>query len=261
MNLEFSKVKGLILDLDGVLWRSDEPIGDLPKIFQQIKNKGWKVMLASNNATRSSEFFREKMKSFGVELEPWQVINSPQVTAEYLHKKFPQGGSVYIIGEEGIRNALAEKGFFHGENNVLAVIVGLDRKITYNKLAKATSLIRDGIPFIGTNPDKTYPTPEGLVPGAGAIIAAVEAASGVTPIYMGKPQPEMFKICLERMGLNPYEVIAVGDRLETDIAAGQAVGCNTALVLSGVTTLDKAQEWDPPIDWIGKDLYTLVFEN
>lgn len=259
--LDFRKIKALILDMDGVLWRGDEAIGNLPEIFHTIEKRGWQVMLATNNATRSAVQFLKKLAGYGVTLEDWQVINSPVVTALYLEKLFPGGGPVYILGEEGVHSALNEKGFFHAEEDVLAVVVGLDRQLSYDKLSRATLHIRSGKPFIGTNPDKTYPMPEGLVPGAGAVIAVVETASDTKATIMGKPMPEMYCACLERMRVNAEDVLVVGDRLETDIAAGQSLGCRTALVLSGVTTLEMAEEWQPKPDWIGSDLTTLVSEG
>ncbi len=112
--------------------------------------------------------------------------------------------------------------------------------MTYQKLSRATLHIRAGAPFYGTNPDKTFPTPQGLVPGAGSILAAIEAATDVKPIIIGKPQPAMMYMALEKLGTLPEETLVVGDRLETDIAAGQAAGCKTALVLSGVSTKQQA---------------------
>jgi 4-nitrophenyl phosphatase len=141
---------------------------------------------------------------------------------------------------------------------VLAVIVGMDRQITYDKLRRATMLIRSGVPFIGTNPDKTFPTPEGLVPGTGALIAALEAATSIQPIIVGKPSPEMYLVAMERMGSSPATTVVVGDRLETDIAGGQQLGCKTGLVLSGVTNIKAAQSWVPSPDWIEPDLTALL---
>jgi len=119
-------------------------------------------------------------------------------------------------------------------------------------------LIRAGAPFIATNPDPTFPTPEGLVPGAGAIIAAIEAATGVEAEVIGKPNPGMYRVALQRLKAAPEETLVVGDRLETDIAGAQALGCRTALVLSGVTDEQRARQWDPAPDWIFPDLQTLL---
>ena len=253
-----SGVQALILDMDGVLWRADQAIGDLPEIFRQIKARHLKVLLATNNSTRSVQQYLHKLAGFGVHIEAWQVINSSQATAHYLKEHYPQGGAVYVVGEEGLFQALAEKGFQHELERVQAVVIGMDRQITYDKLKQATLLVRSGIPMIATNPDRTFPTPEGLVPGAGSIIAALEAATDVEAFVVGKPSKEMFKVALERLGTSAGETLAVGDRLETDIAGAQAVGCKTALVLSGVTTETAARAWQPAPDFIFSDLAELV---
>lgn len=249
----------LILDMDGVLWRDTQPIGDLPDIFERIREHGWKFALATNNGTRSPAQFVEKLRGFGVSgVETWQVVNSAQAAAEYLKKKHPRGGPVYVLGEEGVLQALAECGFFPGCENPLAVVAGLDRSLTYERLRVAAGLIRSGVPFIGTNPDRTLPTPEGLIPGAGAILAALEAASGVQPTIVGKPHPEMYRVALERLGARPAETLVVGDRIETDIAGGQATGCPTALVLSGVTSEAAARRSPHQPTLIAADLAALL---
>jgi 4-nitrophenyl phosphatase len=136
----------------------------------------------------------------------------------------------------------------------MAVVAGMDREITYEKLRTATLLIRSGVPFIGTNPDKTFPIPGGFTPGTGAILAAIQAASDQEPVICGKPSPEMYWVALNRMNLTPTETLVVGDRAETDIIGAQAIGCRTALVLSGVTTAKQAKSWAPPPDIIAADL-------
>jgi 4-nitrophenyl phosphatase len=138
------------------------------------------------------------------------------------------------------------------------VVVGIDRQLSYEKLCRATLLIRSGVPFIGANPDRTFPTPEGLIPGAGAILAAIETATSVKPLIMGKPSPAMYQLALERLGTSPAETLVVGDRLETDIAGAQVIGCRTALVLSGVTSEADAYAWQPPPDFIARNLASLV---
>lgn len=257
-NITRQSIKALILDMDGVLWRSSQPIGDLGAIFNQISILGWKVIYATNNATRNIQQYIEGLKSFGVSAEPWQVITSATAVIHHLTKQFPMGGGVYIVGEQGVIEACAESGFYQSEDGVLAVIVGFDRKLTYDKLKTATLLIRSGVPFIGTNPDLTFPTPEGLIPGAGSILAAVTAATGVHPINVGKPEPLMYQIALERLNIQPNQALAVGDRLETDIACGQAIGCRTALVLSGVTDAIQASAWRPSPDIIAQDLESVI---
>ena len=130
--------------------------------------------------------------------------------------------------------------------------------LSYEKLAKAALLIRAGKPFIGTNPDLTFPTPRGLIPGAGAVLAFLEAATSIRPVMMGKPEPYLYHFSMERLGTLPEETLAVGDRLETDILGGQRAGCPTVLVLSGVTSPSEAQRWQPQPDLVLPNLADLL---
>ena len=251
-------IRALILDMDGVLWRDNQPIGDLPWVFGKIDQLGWQVSLATNNATRSVDQHLEKLHLFGVDLKPDQVITSGEATANYLYQRYPDGGNVFVVGENGLEKTLAGKGFIRSEQDVLAVVMSFDRQLTYDKLKRAALLVRAGAPLIATNADLTFPMPEGLVPGAGAILASVVAATQVKPTIIGKPEPEMYRQAIARMQVPAEVTLVVGDRLETDIAGAQIIGCQTALVLSGVTSLQSAEEWQPSPDWIADDLPALL---
>ncbi|NJD60357.1 MAG: haloacid dehalogenase [Anaerolineales bacterium] len=253
-----SMVQGMILDMDGVLWRGDQAIGDLQRIFEIIDNIGWKVTFATNNATRNVQQYIDGLASFHVRAQPWQVITSATAVTHTLTSRFQGGGAVHIVGEQGVIEACAEHGFYQADTDVKAVIVGFDRNLTYEKLRKATLLIRSGVLYIGTNPDLTFPTPEGLIPGAGSILAAVTAATGIQPVVVGKPEPLMYQIALERMAIPAANVLVVGDRPETDIACAQQMGCLTALVLSGVTNAAQAAAWQPVPDIITADLVSVI---
>lgn len=255
---DFSQIRILILDMDGVLWREDEPIGDLPLIFDRIRSLGCDVVLATNNSLKTPNQFIEKLAKFGVWLDESQIVTSSQAAAFYMQKRFPDGGPVYIIGETGLAQAMIESGFYHDDKNVLAVISGLDRKLTYEQLKRATLLIRSGAEYVATNQDRTLPTPEGQVPGAGTIIAALEAATGVKPYIAGKPAPEMYRFALEKRKISPDQALIVGDRLETDIAGAQTLGCKSALVLTGVSSREQGLAWSPPPDIIARDLSAVL---
>lgn len=256
------QIKALIIDMDGVIWRADSPIGDLPATFDRIRERGLKFVFATNNGTRTSEEYVHRLKSFGVDVEPWQVITSAQAAAHGLVQKFPPGTRVFVIGEAGVRIALEEKGFeilsVESAAQAEAVVVGLDREITFQKMVEATLLVRAGVPFYATNPDKTFPTPRGQIPGAGAWYSVIATASGVEPIVAGKPFPFLMDLALEKLGTRKEETLVVGDRIETDIAAGQGVGCPTALVLSGVSSKLQAESWTPRIDLVADDLSSLI---
>lgn len=252
------EIRGLILDMDGVLWRGKEPLLDLQKFFDQIQELGLKVVLATNNATKSVDQYLEKLSRYGVSLQPRQIVNSAMSAAYYLKRRFPQGGPVFVVGEQGLINTLQEAGFYPAEENVLAVVAGLDRTLSYPKLSQASLLIRKGALFVGTNPDKTFPSPQGLTPGAGAVLAFLETGSGVKPVITGKPEPYLFELALERMCLEPSHVLTVGDRLDTDILGAQRAGCHTAAVLTGVSSLEEIQAWNPPVDLILENLADLI---
>ncbi len=158
--------------------------------------------------------------------------------------------------------ALRDQGFevlpVESAEKAQVVVMGIDPQITFEKMLEATLLVRRGIPFYATNPDKTFPTPRGEIPGAGAWLSVITTATGIEPIFAGKPAPYLIELSRERLGTTPEETLVVGDRLETDIAGGQSAGCPCALVLSGVSTLSQAQAWNPPIDVVAQDLWDLI---
>jgi 4-nitrophenyl phosphatase len=194
----------------------------------------------------------KKLAKMGIAIEEGDVLTSAQATALYLERIAPAGARVYAIGEEGLRAALREK-YILTEEEADFVVVGMDRALTYEKLRIATLLIRSGAWFIATNPDKTLPTEEGLIPGNGAIVAALEAATGVAPFVVGKPEPAIFDLALARMGVGKEGAAVIGDRLETDILGGRRAGLITILVLSGATSRQGLENSSIKPD--------LVFEN
>jgi len=248
-----------MMDLDGVLWRGPQPIGDLPEIFAALEARNLGVMLLSNNATRTVEDVQQKLLGYGVRIGAEQVVSAAMAVAFLLKKQYPEGGPVYVIGESALRQSLESAGFWIDDEKPLAVVAGLDRQVTYEKLRKASLFIGAGVPFFGSNPDTSYPEPEGLVPGAGAILALLEATTGVEPVIAGKPRPALFQLALERLGTRPEDTLMIGDRLDTDILGGQLMGIRTALVLTGVSTLEEAERWTPVPDLIAPDLTHLLF--
>ena len=253
-----NEIKALILDMDGVLWSGNEAIGDLPKIFDTIHSKELRFVFATNNSSMTPELYIAKLENFGVKATAAHVLTSGLSTAEYLGTLFSSGTTVYAIGEEGLYSALEGGGFRVGKTYAEVIVVGLDRQVDYEKLKTATLLVRQGALLIGTNPDPTLPTPMGLAPGAGSILAAIESATGIKATIIGKPEPLMFHQALKRLGTKSNETLVVGDRLETDIAGGHAAGCQTALVLSGVSTKEMATTWSPAPNFVATNLRELV---
>ncbi len=233
---ELRKLRGLIIDMDGVLWHGETPMPGLHEFFDILDRRQIKFILATNNNTQTPEGFVQKAKTMGVEVRPDQVITASVATVHYLCSKYPPGSRIYVVGEAALKGLVSDAGFIVADTDVRAVIATMDRQLTYDTLKRATLLIRAGADFIGPNPDTSYPTPEGIVPGGGAILAAISAASDRQPLIIGKPEGWMFRICLERMQLGVEETASLGDRLETDIAGGQRIGMKTILVFSGVST-------------------------
>lgn len=253
-------IDALIIDMDGVLWREVTPIGDLERVFHLINKLGLKFTLATNNSTKTVSEYLSKLASFGVEVQSNQIITSAEAAASYLIGRYPAKSRVYVVGEPALEQVLAESGFEISDEDVEIVVAGMDRLVTYAKLRTATLFIRSGAAFVATNADRTFPTPEGLVPGAGSILAALHAASDIEPVVVGKPSTYMYEEAMNRMGSKPKRTLVIGDRLETDIAGGQRLSCQTALVLSGVTEFMQARAWSPEPDRISQDITQLLQE-
>ncbi|GAB4548903.1 MAG: HAD-IIA family hydrolase [Anaerolineae bacterium] len=251
------EIQALVIDMDGVLWRGDEPLPGLVEFFELLR--GWPIAfrMATNNASKSPHQYVDKLASMGVRVSPDEILTSAVVTAQHIAAVAP-GASVYAIGD-GTRQAMLDYGLRLSDGQQADfVAVGWDPKITYKELSEATLLIHAGARFIGTNPDRTLPTERGLLPGNGAILACLQAATGVEPFIIGKPEPAMFEAALTVMGADPAHTAVLGDRLETDISGGQNAGLRTIFVLSGANgQADLAASPVKP-DWVFRDIQELT---
>lgn len=257
-------IRGVVLDMDGVLWHGDMPLPGLKGLFGALEHQDLPFVLATNNATRTVEQYVRKLERFGVRVRPEQVLTSPGATAGYLKGRFPEGTRVYAVGEEGLHRTLAEAGFaVIGPDEVRAgvsapVVVGglTTAGLSYDLLATASLLVRGGATFVATNYDLTYPSERGELPGAGAVLSVITNATGVLPTVVGKPHRAMFDEALRRLGTPPAETLMVGDRLETDIEGAGAAGLKTALVLTGVSRREDIGSTVP--DYVLDDLNALA---
>jgi 4-nitrophenyl phosphatase len=222
--------------MDGVLWHEDHPLPGLREFFAFVRRQGLTLTLATNNSSRTPEQYAAKLDGFGVAVDPAEVLTSSLATAAYLADEAPAGSRVYAIGGEGLTRALADRGFVLADEGVDYVVVGWDQSLTWQKLAAASLLIDAGARFIGTNPDVSYPTAQGPVPGNGAQLAALEVTTGVAPTVVGKPEPWMYREALRRMAARPQDTAVIGDRLDTDLEGGVRAGIHTILVLSGIAS-------------------------
>jgi 4-nitrophenyl phosphatase len=228
-------LRHLIIDMDGVLYRGQEAIPGTPQFLEFLRQQAIGFVLATNNSTRTPQQYVDKLAGMGVQVHPREVLTSAQATASYLAGIAPPGTRVFVIGQDGLWTALREAGFALVEDGPEYVVAGMDFRICYERLAQATLHIRAGAQFVGTNPDKTFPSERGIVPGAGSLLAFLETATGVAPVVVGKPETAMMEQATARMGAEASATAVLGDRLETDILAGRRCGLTTLLVLSGIT--------------------------
>ncbi len=258
--IELASIRNLIVDMDGVLWLGDKALPGLVEFLDTLRRLGIRFVLATNNASRSGDEYITKLAGFGASVRAEEILTSSQATAAYLARNAPDA-HVYVIGEPGLVSELKKKGLTviaPGANDgATHVVVGWDRNLNYEKLVQACLLIRSGATFIGTNPDVTYPDARGIIPGNGAILAALRVATDVEPIIIGKPQPEMQMQAMQRMGGTADDTATLGDRLDTDILGGKRVGLTTLLVLSGVTSAEVAKASSIKADYTFADIIEL----
>lgn len=229
------RLRHLIIDMDGVLYRGSEAIPGTSGFVEFLREYEIGFVLATNNSTRTPQQFVDKLAGMGVSVSPHEVLTSARATADYLTGIASPGSRVFVVGQDGLRTALSDAGFALVEDDAEFVVVGMDFDVCYERLAQATLLIRAGASFVGTNPDRTFPSDRGIVPGAGSLLAFLETSTDVTPTVIGKPRTVMIEQALERLGATRSSTAMLGDRLETDILAGQRADLLTILVLSGVT--------------------------
>lgn len=251
------EMRAAIIDMDGVLWHGDHPLPGLHGFFAALRARQARLILATNNASRTPEQYVAKLAGMGVAVARDEILTSAIGTALYLRQQSANGARVFAIGGDGVQQALAEQDFkLAGLYEVDAdyVVVGMDPGLSWDKLATATLNIRAGARFVGTNPDTSLPTERGLTHGNGAILAALHAATGVTPVIIGKPEPTLYLQALQRLGSPPGETLVIGDRLDTDILGAVRAGLPSALVLSGVSTRAELAGIDYAPTWVFPDI-------
>jgi len=248
-------LQALLIDMDGVLYRHSAPIPGGSEFLRFLRQVELPFLLVTNNSTLTVEQYAAKLMAMGIDVAEGDILTSSQATALYLTQVAQPPAKVFVIGENGIRTELERRGFVLTDDvDAAYVVVGLDRRLTYGELTTAALAIRAGAKFIGTNPDKALPTPEGLLPGAGAILAALQATTDVAPLVIGKPQPTLFELALQRLQAQPGVTGIVGDGLETDILGGRRLGLMTILVLSGVTSPEQLENSALRPDWVYADV-------
>jgi len=257
-----AKVKGLIIDMDGVLWHGSVPMPGLLEFFQILREREIRFILATNNAGLTPGQYVAKLGGMGVAVKQEQILTSGLATALHLSQRVdPANTKVFVIGEEGASVPLLERGFSLAglyDQTADIVVCGKDQTLTWDKLATASLNLRAGAEFIGTNPDTTLPTERGVILGNGAILAALQVATGVAPTIVGKPGPIMYRQAMALLGTEADNTVAIGDRLETDILGAVRAGIRSIMVLSGISSAAdlRTSEYQPT--WVLPDIRAIT---
>ncbi|MFF2447411.1 TIGR01457 family HAD-type hydrolase [Neobacillus sp. NPDC058068] len=247
---------GYLIDLDGTVYRGKEGISEAIDFINDLKDKNRKCLFLTNNSSKRTEEIASKLQKLGVFVSSEEVFTSGIATAAFIADSFPNA-RVMVIGEDGLYRAIEEQGFLITSKEPDVVVMGIDRHITYDKLAKASLAIQNGAQFISTNSDLVVPTDRGLLPANGSLTAVLTKSTGVKPIFIGKPEQTMIEQALKRLGTDKEKTLIIGDNYETDILTGIRAGIDSLLVLTGVTgktelkdlpilptyTLDSLEQW------------------
>lgn len=258
----FTDIRALIIDMDGVLWHGDRAQAGLVEFFQTLRGLKLPFILATNNAGLTAEQYVDKLAKMGVTVALNEILTSGMATALYLSERYdPQKTRIFVIGGIGARQPLLDLGFkltglYETEPDQRAhlVVCGMDRELSWDKLATATLNLRAGAHFIGTNGDLSLPTERGETHGNGAILAGLTASTGIKPMIIGKPEPIIYRQALSLLNVDPAYTVAIGDRLDTDILGAVRTGIRSLMVLSGVSSEQDVAAADFGPTWIVPDI-------
>ena len=248
----------LLIDLDGVVYRGDEVIPGA-EALREVRRMGPRTLFLTNNSSKSPAHVADKLARLGVQAAPEEILTSGVATATMLRREGFGGASAFVVGENGLREALTAAEIRILDGQPLAaelVVVGWDRSVDYEKLRTASLLVQRGARLVATNADASYPAPDGLWPGAGAILSSITTTTGVTPTVVGKPHRPMFDAAIELTGAKAP--LVVGDRLDTDIAGAMAMGWDSLLVFSGAANPSELMWSDRVPTYVANDLTGLL---
>jgi 4-nitrophenyl phosphatase len=234
--------KGFLIDLDGTMYQGSQMVPGADELIAELDRQQIPYLFVTNNSSRTPEDVAASLQSMGIPAQAEKVCTSAVGAARYLAGRQP-GAKVAVVGEAGLVHALREAGLVVTEENPDYVVQGIDRTFDYEKLRQAAEWISGGATYILTNPDLLLPGQHGLMPGAGTLAAALQAATGVKPVVIGKPESILMLQAIERLGLSAADAAVIGDNMLTDISAGSHAGCGTILTLTGVTTAQNLEHY------------------
>jgi 4-nitrophenyl phosphatase len=253
-----ANLEALLIDLDGVVYRGDLALPGATEVIDTLRRHQIAYAFVTNNATLTPEQFRTKLTGLGVAAELDDIVTSPVATGAYLQSIASPGTGVCVVGEEGLRQAMVEAGFALDDTAPSFVVVGLDRQLTYERLIIACRAIQGGAQLVATNADPALPVEDGLWPGAGAILAAITTTTGARPTIVGKPEPTLVRVALDRLAADPAHAAIIGDQIGSDIRAGKAAGIATILVAGELVSPPSSPFADVTPDLVVSDLAHLL---
>lgn len=245
--------KAYCLDLDGTVFRGTAAIPEAADFIKRLQNKGIEPYYVTNNASMTQQQFSDKMKTFGISAPPEHIMTSSIAAAKYIKRWYPER-SVYMIGTDGVEEALRSEGIERVYDNADIVLMGIDRNINFQKLATACLEVRKGAVFLSTNRDLAFPSEKGFMPGNGAFTKVVSSSTGVEPVFIGKPERHMLEAIQHESGFEPFEMVMIGDNYDTDIQAGIRFGIDTIHVNTGVTPMEEAIKKEHPPSYAVENL-------
>ncbi|MGM8365194.1 TIGR01457 family HAD-type hydrolase [Virgibacillus sp. W0181] len=233
--------KGYLIDLDGTMYRGNERIEAAAEFIEHLNTNNIPYLFVTNNSAYTRSFISDKLNKMKIPSSPAHVFTSSNATASFI-KQRKEKARCFVIGEEGLVRALQDENLTVVEEDCDFVVTGIDRYITYEKLAKACIEIRNGAKFISTNSDTAIPTERGLLPGNGALTSVITVSTGVQPTFIGKPESIIMEEAVLQLKMKKEDIIMVGDNYYTDIQAGIRAGIDTLMVFTGVTQYEELEQ-------------------
>lgn len=238
--MELKPLRYFLLDMDGTVYLGPNPIEGAPEFIAYLRETSRPFLFFTNNPSSDASQYCAKLARMGIETTPDQILTAGEATARYLVSETPYR-RVYVLGTPSFEEELRRAGLRIEDRDPEAVVLAFDKTLTYAKLEKACLFLRAGAPYIATNPDMVCPTEYGYIPDCGAMAALLEAATGRAPKFIGKPNAEMVRMGLEKLGASPETTAMVGDRLYTDMEMAHRAGIASILVLSGESTVEDVE--------------------
>ena len=248
-----------LLDMDGTLYLDEQLFDKVPEFLDLIRRQGGQYLFLTNNSSRGVDGYMAKMRRLGIETAPEDYMTSADAAEHTLLTEFP-GQKCYVSGTASLKAQLRQAGIDVTDtlsDDITVLLSGFDTELTFQKLEDSCILLNRGVTWLATNPDWVCPTWYGSVPDCGSVCQMLERATGKTPRFLGKPQPEMVQLALRRTGFDPRQAVIIGDRLYTDVACGVNAGIDSIFVLSGEGVMGDIVKYRINPTWIYQDIAKL----